>query len=48
MLTNLATLARNHLPDFVLEALPIVAALAGIVSVALLPLWWLARSVNVL
>ncbi len=46
MLTNLATAARNLVPDFVLGALPTLAALGGILALFLFPLWYLTRSLG--
>ena len=46
--TTLAEIARETVSDFVLGALPTLAALGGLVALFVLPLYFLARSVGAL
>ncbi len=44
---SLGSLALESARDFALGGLPMLAALAGIAALVVLPLWWVARSLGV-
>jgi len=44
---TLAHETASEIADFVFGALPAIGALAGIVGIFVLPLWYLARSLGV-